>query len=296
MRVLVTGASGFVGSEVCRQLKAHHHDVIGVHRPGHIWTLTPDDWAADIRDHGQVEAAIGRARPDIVIHLAAESIVGSAEASANACIETNVLGTQYVTYAAKQFGAKCVVATSDKAYGDQGANAVDEKTPLAPRGVYETSKACADYIARMNGASVVRCCNVFGPGDMNMTRLVPRTCHRLLHGLPPELNAGAAMFVREWIPIASAANAYIVVALKGVPGEAYNAPGHAASVFDVAQHLCDVAGVNLAPKEGPAAGFYEIPKQRLSGDSLMALGWSLDEGSLRSHLAKTYEWYKARFT
>lgn len=295
MKYLVTGAAGFVGTEVRKQLRLAGHDVVAVVRGTHAsmdWH-GDDVWTFDVRDADAVSGCVRRTAPDRIIHLAAESIVGASEASPTACMETNILGTQHVCESASRHGVPCVVATSDKAYGYHDG-ATGEDAPLRPTGVYETSKACADLIARMNGAVVARCCNVYGPGDMNRSRLVPRTCKRLCEGNPPEVHAGAWEYIREWIYISDAAAAYIALAVHGLPGVAYNIPGTSASVGEVATQLADIHGHGLLPKEGPGVTYYEIPQQALTVGNMATIPWKLKRKDLRNNLKRALDWYEMR--
>jgi CDP-glucose 4,6-dehydratase len=120
----------------------------------------------DIQDREYVERVVNASEADVVFHLAAVSIVRIAEHNPGRAYRTNILGTVNVAEAC-QDKAKLLIASSDKAYGDAGGAAYREDQPLQPNQPYEISKAASDMIGRSYGAVVLRCANLFGPGDLN---------------------------------------------------------------------------------------------------------------------------------
>src|SRR5690606_38538323 len=117
--------------------------------------------------------------------------------------------------------ARVVVASSDKAYGDHDIMPYTEGMKLNPGCPYSTSKSCTDMIsqsfAMTYGLNVntVRCSNIYGPGDMNLSRLIPNSMLRCLRGERPMIYSGVADYRREFIYIDDVCNAYDLVATKG---------------------------------------------------------------------------------
>ena len=156
--VLVTGATGLVGSWLTRRMVEAGADVVCLVR----------DWVpqselmrtgmldrvkvvrGDVRDRDVLERAIGEYETGTVIHLAAQTIVGIANRNPVSTFESNIQGTWNVLEACRRSGGvkSIVVASSDKAYGDQEELPYDEDTPLEGRHPYDVSKSCADLIAQ----------------------------------------------------------------------------------------------------------------------------------------------------
>ena len=145
--MLVTGAAGFVASHLIRALSARGSKVFGllkpsppeVEAPATLCGSTFDPIAADLRNPESVRGVVGEVRPDLVFHLAAETIVRRAEEDPVGTYETNVRGTYHLIEAcatAKSVQA-FVMASSDKAYGASDELPYTEATPLRARSVYE---------------------------------------------------------------------------------------------------------------------------------------------------------------
>src|SRR5207244_4486354 len=135
----------------------------------------------DVTDRDLVERALGEYEVDTVFHLAAQTIVEVANRNPAATFETNVAGTWRLLEACRcsPLVKQIVVASSDKAYGDQDQLPYDESTPLQGRHPYDVSKSCADLIAQAYAHTyempvcITRCGNFFGGGDLNWSRIVP---------------------------------------------------------------------------------------------------------------------------
>lgn len=296
MRALITGADGFLGANLCQYLSEAGHDVVGaaLSRKGRT---SLDALGVGIRveygdvcDRDYVERLVNATEAEVVIHLAAVSIVRIAAANPYRAIKTSVLGTLNVCEAGMKAGARVIVASSDKAYGDNGGEPYVETTPLRPTGAYEVSKAAADHIGRLYGAIVVRSANLYGPGDLNWSRLIPNSCRLALTGKPPEVYGEAMHYYREWLYVEDAVRAYECLAKIGICGEAYNiGSGYKATPFMIASLASQIAG-GPAPTEVHRGNFTEIPTQVLDCEKVGRLGcWSttpLDVG-----LRKTVEWY-----
>ena len=189
--VLVTGATGLVGAWLTRRLRHAGAEVVCLVRD---WVPESELVRArliervtvvrgDIRDRDCLERAIGEYETEIVIHLAAQTIVGIANRNPVSTFESNIQGTWNLLEACRRSpGVRSVViASSDKAYGHQDTLPYGEDTPLAGRHPYDVSKSCADLISQAYFATfglpvaVTRCGNFYGGGDLNWNRIVPGT-------------------------------------------------------------------------------------------------------------------------
>jgi CDP-glucose 4,6-dehydratase len=305
MSTLVTGASGFVGTALAKTLMDRGDRVISLTRDR---TRLPLGYAVafgDVRDADLCQRLIADYEIDTVYHLAAQAIVSScAEDPVNA-LDVAVMGTARLLQAAKSSGRsiKVIVSTSDKVYGSAPAP-YTEQTPLDARHSYEVSKACQDLVARMYASNygldvrVVRAVNIYGPGDPNGSRLIPRTAARLLKGEPPLLHAGAADMRRQYVYIDDLVAALLTVAEKGQAGEAYcvGSADEPMSVLEVMRTMAEVVGVPFAEPEIKARDkrFHEIESQSVHDYRLrVLLGWT-PHVRLRDGLARTLSWYKGQ--
>jgi len=299
MRVLVTGAEGFLGANLCKELVERGHEVTGasLNRSG----LTSLDALevkcrieyGDVTDADFVDRVITSSEPEWVFHLAAVSIVRVAQAAPALTLRTNILGTINVLEACSKlpWGKRVLIASSDKAYGDHGGKPYTENMPLKPTGAYEVSKTCADHIGLLYGATVVRCANVYGAGDLNWSRLVPNSCRLALSGQAPQIYGDAAEAKREWLYIDDAVKAYILLAESGSPG-AYNVgSGEQYSPIDVADIITKHAVCMVPEWIEKKHAFYEIPVQVLDCNKIRMLGWEAD-CNIHTGLELTVDWYK----
>ena len=312
-RVLVTGATGLVGAWLVKRLLEHKADVVALVR----------DWVprselvrsgdlekivvvrGDVRDLACLETTLGENEIETVIHLAAQTIVGIANRNPLSTFETNVQGTWNLLEACRRSPKvkQVVVASSDKAYGDQEKLPYDEGTPLQGRNPYDCSKSCADLItcsyAKAFGvpAVITRCGNFYGGGDLNFNRIVPGTFSSVLQGQRPVIRSDGK-FVRDYFYVEDGAEAYMLLAeaLAKKPelaGEAFNFSNEIqVDVLELVNKMLKMAGrIDLQPVILNEVN-HEIRHQYLSAEkSRKILGWkprfTLDQG-----LQRTFEWYK----
>jgi CDP-glucose 4,6-dehydratase len=188
----------------------------------------------DVRDQAALERVLGEHEVATVFHLAAQTIVGIANRNPVSTFEANIQGTWALLEAARRSPAvkQVVMASSDKAYGDQEHLPYDESTPLQGTHPYDVSKSCADLIAHAYAVSyqlpvaITRCGNFYGGGDLNWNRIVPGTIRSVLRGQRPVIRSDGK-FIRDYFYVEDGANAYITLAeaLAARPelrGEAYN--------------------------------------------------------------------------
>lgn len=310
--MFVTGGTGLVGGWLVRRLLGAGADVVCLVR----------DWVpqaelsrggllgrvkvvrGDVRDQAVLERALGEYEAATVFHLAAQTIVGVANRNPVSTFEANVQGTWALLEACRRSPAvgQVVVASSDKAYGDQGGVAYTEDAPLQGRHPYDVSKSCSDLIARAYAASyslpvaVTRCGNFYGGGDLNWNRLVPGTARSALRGQRPVIRSDGRS-VRDYFYVEDGAAAYmrLAEALADDPalrGEAFNFSNEdRVTVLDLARKVLALAGSDLECDVRDAAA-NEIRHQALcAAKARRVLGWApaftLDEG-----LRRTVAWYK----
>jgi CDP-glucose 4,6-dehydratase len=304
LRAVVTGADGFLGANLVRALTAAGHEVTGtaLNRKGHTSLdalgISCRIEYGDVTDAAFVDRVILGSEAEWVFHLAAVSIVRKAQADPRRAHTTNIIGTLNVLEACRASAhVKAVlVASSDKAYGDHQGRAYREDMPLLPVAPYEVSKAAADLIAQSYihtyGLPVIvtRCATLYGPGDLNWSRLVPNSCKLAVNGRAPVIHAGAERMSREYLHVTDAARACIALATSGAPG-AYNVgSGTWAEAGAVAAMVAEQLGAPPPVVQGKAVPFAEIPRQELCTYKVRAL-WE-PEIPLDAGIAETARWYR----
>ena len=310
-RVLVTGATGFLGAELTWQLVTRGADVVVLIRDSLPASPQRERWmsrvsavAGAIEDQPIVERLLAEYDIESVFHLAAQSQVGVANSHPASTYETNVRGTWCVLEAVRRArpAAQVLVASSDKAYGSQPRLPYTEDMPLLGRHPYDASKACADLIAQSYARSfglevgVTRCGNLFGPGDVNWERIVPGTLRALIAGVRPVIRSDGTA-TRDYIFVEDAALAYLLLAealASGTaePGACFNFSNeHPLSVLDMVAALQRAVGTDLEP-DIRATAANEIDHQYLSAARARSeLGWR-PQFSLEAALAPTVAWYR----
>ena len=310
--VFVTGAYGLLGSALVRALLARGAEVTVLRRdvtPRSALVLSGDEQhvnvvAGDVTDGGLLERALGEYGVDTVFHLAAQTIVGTANRSPVPTWEANVRGTWTLLEACRRIEpARVVVAASDKAYGTHAELPYREDFALQPRYPYDVSKAATDLIARSYWhtyglpVATTRFANLYGGGDTNRSRLIPETVAAVLAGRAPVIRSDGSP-ERDYLYVDDAVSAYLAIAEaldgEGARGEAFNAGGgkpHA--VREVVELICRIAGSDVAPEiRGAGTPHGEIDRQYVDIAKLRALtGWTPAIG-LEDGLRRTVEWYR----
>lgn len=312
MTTFVTGAYGLLGSWLVKALLARGDEVVVLRRdepPANALALEGTERrvtvvSGDVRDEATIERALADYEVELVFHLAAQTLVGTARRSPAATFEANVRGTWVLLDACRRQGVGgVVVASSDKAYGPHDELPYREDFALQARYPYDASKAAADVIARSYWhtyelpVAVTRFANLYGGGDLNLSRLVPETVAAALEGRPPVIRSDGTL-ERDFLYVEDAVEAYLAIAGAlgaGAAGEAFNAGGgRPHSVLEVVSLVCRVAGVELEPDvrgQGVPAG--EIARQYVDSTKLRELtGWEPRVG-LEEGLRRTVEWYRA---
>jgi CDP-glucose 4,6-dehydratase len=315
----VTGAQGFIGSWLAERLLDEGARVVVPRRDFEPDARFRTDGveercvvvAADIEDYEAMARVLNEHGVDTVFHLAAQTIVGTANRSPLSTFETNVRGTYVLLEACRAMGvsgdrvARVVVASSDKAYGSHDELPYREDLALQPTFPYDVSKACTDMIARSFAATyglpvaVTRFANVYGGGDLNWSRVVPDTCRSLAKGEAPAIRSDGTP-ERDYLYVEDAVDAYLAVAAslddETRRGRAWNAGwGSPVAVREIVERLIAVSGREVAADvKGDGTPHGEIDRQYLDASAIRTeLGWEplvgLDDG-----LRRTYDWYARR--
>jgi len=313
--VLVTGATGLVGSWLVKALLQAGAQVVCLVRdwvPGSDLVRSHAIEQAtvvrgDLCDRDTLERVLGEYEIDTVIHLAAQTIVPIANRNALSTFESNVRGTWLLMEACLRSPTvkQIVVASSDKAYGDQKEMPYNEQTPLQGRHPYDVSKSCADLIAQSYAVTfglpvvITRCGNFYGGGDLNWNRLVPGTIRSLLHHERPVIRSNGKL-VRDYFYVEDGAAAYMLAAeqLAAHPklkGEAFNLSyGSPMTVLEMTAQISKLMKSNPKPIVRNEAS-NEIQEQYLDASKARKiLGWA-PEWNMEAGLRKTIAWYTDYF-
>lgn len=316
-RSLVTGGHGFIASHLARALVERGDEVVVVDKanpaPGHSG-LEMQGIAdqvelinADLAEPGAVATILGGCGSfDSVFHLAAQTLVGPAFLEPVKTFEANLEGTWNLLEGLRgqEMSPRVIVASSDKAYGPSEDLPYREDQVLRPASPYEASKAATEMIAAAYcrsyaiGVAVTRFANVYGGGDLNLSRLIPELMLARVDGRRPEIRSDGSP-ERDYLYIDDAVAAYIAIdeflATSGQPARfhSFNAgSGRSWSVRELVEKIGTVTGKPLdAIYRGAGVPLGEIDRQWVDSTKLKQLtGWQpqvgLDEG-----LRRTFEWY-----
>jgi len=311
----VTGGTGLVGSWLIQRLVEVGADVVCLVRDwvpqsefvrsGYIEKVKVV--RGDIRDRDMLERALGEYEIDTVIHLAAQTIVTIANRNPISTFETNIAGTWNLLEACRRSPKvkQIVIASSDKAYGDQEILPYNEDTPLQGQHPYDVSKSAADLIAHTYAKSydlpvaITRCGNFYGGGDLNWYRIIPGTIRSVLRGQAPIIRSDGE-YIRDYFYVEDGAAAYMLLAEQlatrpDLKGQAFNFSNEIqVTVREIVEKIVKLMKSNLQPEILNETS-NEICHQYLSAEKARrVLNWkplfNLDEG-----LALTIDWYKDFF-
>jgi len=281
VKVLVTGADGFVGTHLVRALRGRDDLVeacCGPGRPG----------ALEITDSAAVLERVSRFRPEAVIHLAGVSSVAWSHEHPDETHRVNVGGTENVLDAVRKAApkARVVLVGSGEEYGRlvSGTRAV-ETTPLAPLSPYASSKVAAEELGRhaatAHGLAVLllRPFNHLGRGQANHF-VIPSFARQLVSiargDVPAVVDVGDVTPVRDFSHVEDVVSAYLVLLERGTPGEVYNVcSGQGISILDALAELQELAGTHAQIRVDPSR-LRPVDIQWLVGDprKLERLGWT----------------------
>ncbi|EHT12759.1 MULTISPECIES: dTDP-glucose 4,6-dehydratase [Klebsiella] len=330
MKILVTGGAGFIGSAVVRHIIENTSDEVRVidclTYAGNLESLAPvagnerySFSQTDITDAKSVAEQFSDFRPDIVMHLAAESHVDRSIDGPAAFIQTNLIGTFTLLEAARQYWSALDTAqkqtfrfhhiSTDEVYGDlHGTDDLfTEETPYAPSSPYSASKAGSDHLVRAWNRTyglpvvVTNCSNNYGPYHFP-EKLIPLTILNALAGKPLPVYGNGEQ-IRDWLYVEDHARALYKVATEGRSGETYNIGGHnERKNIDVVRTICAILDKVVEQKPGNISQFADLitfVKDRPGHDLRYAidaakiqrdLGW-VPEETFESGIEKTVHWY-----
>ena len=313
--VFITGSTGFLGSYLTDELIAKNANVICLVR----------DWVSksrfifsnayqkatvvrgEIEDYALLERILNEYEIDSVFHLAAQTIVGTANRNPISTFEANIKGTWNILEASRRnpLVKRIVVASSDKAYGVQDDLPYSEDTPLQGTHPYDVSKSCTDLIAHTYANTyylpvcITRCGNFYGGGDNNFNRIIPGTIRSIIFNEPPIIRSDGS-YIRDYIYAKDAVSAYMLLAEKmedeSLHGEAFNFSNEIqVTVLDLTKKVLALMGrEDLEPVIQNQAS-NEIKHQYLSAKKARKLLDWKPIYTLEQGLQETIEWYKDFF-
>lgn len=308
-RVFVTGGTGLIGTHLVDSLVSKGADVVCLVRdntPSSLFFQKNLQWDTtvvfgEIEDQRLLDRLVDEYEINTVFHLAAQTIVGTANVNPLATFEANIRGTYNLLEACrgKSKIRSVICASSDKAYGSTEQLPYTESARLEGRAPYDCSKSCSDLIARSYYESfsvpvnVTRCGNIYGPGDLNWNRIVPGTVRSILRGQPIAIRTDGTM-VRDYFYVRDAADAYTELAEHlGLSGNAYNfSYGLPITSKELICTIAKMMGAPDHPVKILNQMSNEIPAQHLDCTAARTdLGWQPSVG-MEEGLRETIQWYK----
>jgi len=308
--VLVTGCTGFLGSYLVRELLERGANITGVVRDlvADSSLFANDDdkkinmIRGSIEDLQLLERVIGEYEIETVFHIAAQALVGIAYTNPISTFKSNIEGTWNILDACRRSPKikQIIVASSDKAYGDQEKLPYDENMPLQGKYPYDVSKSCADLLAQSYYQTyklpvcITRCGNLYGGGDLNFSRIIPQTIKSIINGKRPEIRSEGT-FIRDYFYVEDAVLAYLLLAEKmdegNIYGEAFNFSNEIRlTVLEIVDIILGLMNSDLHPVILNQAQC-EIKHQCLSAvKAKKLLNWE-PKYSIEEGLEKTIKWY-----
>ena len=315
--VLITGMAGFLAPHIAKILLKSNANIVGcVHdlKKNSFCEMEGIDKKisiaeVDINNIDRIKEVLANYEIDYIFHCAANSIVKSCVKDPIGAFKTNIIGTANILEAARLIGGVdgIMCMESDKSYGSFDKNDLPylEDHPIKPVNVYEVSKACSGLIANAYsnnyGLSVftVRAANLYGPGDNNLSRIIPGSILRILNGNSPFLYSGVASYVREFLYVEDASKA-IVKLMERIDVSKSNVFNIGSNSIHRIDELMDIIvdkfpskiKVNIVDKD-PL--FKEIEEQYVDYTKLMNIVPEFSPRPIEEGLNPTIDWYKTYF-
>lgn len=295
-RILITGASGFIGSHLLRRLveqgTAELHAISRRRQPGAGTAVRW--WEGDLADQAQVRTLLSRIRPDVIFHLAGH-VAGTRDLElVMPTFQSNLASTVYLLDAAARMGCRRFILTGSLEEPDA---ARPGEVPASP---YAAAKWAAGAYARMFHALfafpvvVLRVFMVYGPAQRDERKLIPYVIHSLLSSEPPKLTSG--MREVDWIYVDDVVDGFLAAAATaGIEGSTLDlGSGELAPIRMVVERLTDMINPQISPLYGAIADrpFEQIRIADAARTESM-LGWRA-QVPLNDGLARTVEWYRRR--
>ena len=330
MKYLITGGAGFIGSALIRHLMATSDHIIlnldSLSYAGNLESLESVSESprysferVNICNFSELSKAINAFKPDVIMHLAAESHVDRSIDSPSAFMQTNIMGTYNLLESIRGYLAKADDdkklnfrfhhISTDEVYGDlDGSDDLfREDTPYAPSSPYSASKASSDHLVRAWGRTynipyiITNCSNNYGPFHFP-EKLIPHTILNAIHGKEIPIY-GKGTQIRDWLFVDDHAEALSIAISEGILGETYNIGGYNEKQnIEVVESICNILdklvlqkpkGINsfkdlitFVPDRPGHDARYAIDSTKITRD----LGWMPKE-NFESGLLKTIHWY-----
>jgi CDP-glucose 4,6-dehydratase len=316
-RVLVTGPTGVIGLNLVNRLESNGATVTALVRDWVPRTKILGKWLTDastvnivrgeLEDYFFIQRVLSEYEIQYIFHLGAQTIVPIGNASPLTTFRANIEGTWNLLEATRVLDGYMhavegiCVASSDKAYGTSKSLPYTEDMPLLGEHPYDVSKSCTDLIAQSYGKTyglpvyIARMGNIYGPGDLNFSRIIPGTIRSVLANKRPEIRSDGSP-IREYFYVDDAVNAYLTLAGKAgslkKPGEAFNfSSGEKRTVREVVTEILSLMGSDMKPVIRKT-GKHEIKDQYLSiKKSEKILRWHPGYPLARG-LPLTISWYR----
>ena len=315
-RVLITGATGLVGSWLVKELLKRKSMVVALVRDIDYQTefYRSGDYLqaaivnGSLENYSTIDRVINEYKIDTVFHLGAQTIVGAAHREPLQTFESNIRGTYHILEACRRHQdlvERIVIASSDKAYGIADKLPYTEDMPLKGCHPYDASKSCADLLAQTYSHTydmpvvIARCGNIYGGGDLNWSRIVPGTICSLLNNQRPIIRSNGE-YIRDYIYIKDVVDAYINIAelitKKNISGEAFNFSTESRiTVIEIVNEIRTIMGKKELEPQILNLSLKEIPEQSLSAQKAhKILAW-YPKYDLKRGLSETVDWYKNYF-
>src|SRR3989344_5546904 len=255
----------------------------------------------DLKNQKKMADILSKYEITTIFHLGAQPLVTTALLNPLETLESNIMGTINILESARLYSKvkEIVVVSSDKAYGPCKNLPYKEDERLEGKAPYDVSKSCADLVAQMYAKvygmpiTITRCANVFGPGDLNMSRIVPGAIEAILRNEPLKIRSNGK-FIREYIYVEDTIDAYITIAenIDKAKGEAFNiASSNVLNVIELVNKISEILGksIDMQILNQTKA---EIPEQYLDGSKIKKLlGWEA-KTNFKEAINKTFKWYE----
>lgn len=298
-RIVISGSSGFIGAHLLRYFQEKGARVLGLSRNP---KTTKFERRADVADFHAMSEIITEFRPDAFFHLAGEAIVESGQEHPYRTFHTNIVSTLNVLEAARVAKiSRIIIASTVHVYGDS-PTPFKEDEPARPSRPYETSKTCTDLIAQSYADTyglpvlIPRFVNIYGPGDTNLTRIIPKTITAILRGDEPTMWGGGKA-TRDYLYIDDAVRAYDLLGkisdAQITRNRIFNfGTGKAFSARDVIVRIAKFMGHDGKIQTIDDGRESELLRQEVSfAKAQSVLGW-IAKTEFSDGLKKTIDWYK----